>query len=143
MKSKLLRPVVIALIAFLIGCLVDEGFRVETRLGLDTLFHFRGTRTPPDNVVIVTIDEASDKEYDIGTNFTLWRGKHAQLIKALHDQGAALILFDFYFSDPQVDVDPVLAEGMRKAGNVLAVDCVQRKKMAGDCAAIGRHLPNR
>jgi adenylate cyclase len=128
MKAKLLRPALIALIAFLLGCVVDEGFQLETRLGLDALFHLRGARTPPDDVVIVTIDEASDKEYDIGTNFTLWRGKHARLIKALHDQGAALILFDFYFSDAQADVDPQLAKAMQEAGNVLAVDCVQTER---------------
>ena len=125
MKAIFLRPVLIAVIAFLTGCIVDEGFRIETRLGLDALFHLRGVRTPPENVVIVAIDEVSDKEYDIGTNFTLWRGKHAGLIKALHDQDAALILFDFYFSDAQADVDPQLSKAMREAGNVLAVDCVQ------------------
>lgn len=128
MKSILLRPALITLIAFLLSCIVDEGFQIETRLGLDALFQLRGGRKPPDNVLIVTIDEASDKEYDIGTNFTLWRGKHAALIKALHNQGAALILFDFYFSDPQPDVDPTLAKAMAKAGNVLAVDCVQTER---------------
>ena len=85
-------------------------------------------------MLIVTIDEASDQAYDIGTNFTLWRGKHAALIKALHEQGAALILFDFYFSDPQPDVDPTLAEAMDKADNVLAVDCVQTERNGwGQC----------
>jgi adenylate cyclase len=127
-KSIFFRSALIAITAFLLGCLVDEGFQIETRLGLDALFSLRGVRTTPQDVVIVTIDEYSDEEYKIGTDFTRWRSKHAQLLKALTAQNVALIIFDLYFSDTQYDVDPTLAKAMKEAGNVLSVDCVQTER---------------
>lgn len=125
MKPIFLRPVLIALAAFLLGCFTDEVFQLEPRLGLDALFHLRGIRSPLDDVVIVAIDEYSDAEYKIGTNFTLWRSKHAELLKALTAQNVELIVFDLYFSDSQGEVDPSFAKAILEAGNVLAVDCVQ------------------
>lgn len=126
------RAITIALITFLLGCGIDYLTGLETTLGLDALFQLRGIRQPPEEVVIVAIDEHSKREYGIGSDFTQWRGKHAQLIEELHRQGAALIVFDLYFSDPQPVVDPALATTIKNAGNLLAGDCLQTATSAVD-----------
>jgi adenylate cyclase len=103
---------------------IDERLNIETNVGLATLFRVRGPRTPPDEVVIVAMDEKSDVNRT-GGDFTQWRQRHAGLIEQLHQQGAALIVFDLYYNDAQPANDPALAAAMRQAGNVLATDCIQ------------------
>lgn len=125
MSSLLPRIIVIALISFLLGSLLDEAFNLEARFGLAALFNARSVRQVPDTVAIISLDEYSKKEYGIGADFTQWRAKHAGLIEELQRQGVALIVFDFYFGDPQLQVDPALARAIKAAGNVLAGDCLQ------------------
>jgi adenylate cyclase len=126
------RAITIALITLLLGCGIDYLTVLETTLGLDALFQLRDIRQPPEEVVIVAIDEQSKREYGIGSDFTQWRGKHIKLIQELHRQGAALIVFDLYFGDPQPAVDPALANAIKQAGNVLAGDCLQTATSAID-----------
>lgn len=119
-----LRALSIALFVFLLGSVIDYGTDLEIKLGLTTLFQVRGERKPPNDVLIVAMDEKSDVGQS-GGDFTQWRSKHAELIGQLQGQGAALVVFDLYFNDPQPNNDATLAKAMHNAGNVLATDCVQ------------------
>ncbi len=126
MRRHFLRSFVIALITLLLGSGVDSLTSIETVLGLDTLFQIRGTRTPPGEIVVVAMDEASESRLGVGQDLTRWRGLHAKVIKELQRQGAALIVFDLQFVAPNPDQDPTLSTTMRAAANVLVTDCVQK-----------------
>jgi adenylate cyclase len=60
MKARFCRPLIIVLITFLLGSIVDYITDLETNLGLSTLFQLRGTRPPPADIVVVAMDEQSD-----------------------------------------------------------------------------------
>lgn len=120
------RIVVVTVLGFLLSTLVDLAFDTESRLGLDTLFKIRGPQTPPDKVVIVAMDEASETRFGVGQDLTRWREFHAKLLDQLNREGASLIVFDLQFIVPNPSVDPMLADAMRAAGKVLINECVQK-----------------
>jgi len=88
--------------------------------GLDLLFTLRGALSPPNSIVIVAIDEPSMAE--IKQQWPWPRSLHAQLVRQLHQAGAAVIGFDILFAEPsEPDQDQALAQALRESGNgVLA-----------------------
>ena len=86
---------------------------LEKAGGLDTLFQLRGPRTPPAEVCVVAIDDASYDE--VGRDKTLgWpRGLHADLVRALAREGARAVAFDVLFEDE--GADPEQDEALRAA----------------------------
>lgn len=126
MVSILYRIAIVTLITFLLGSGIDFLTGLEVSFGLDNLFHLRGIRTAPNEVVVVAMDEASESYLSVGQDLTRWRGFHADLIRQLERQGAALVVFDLQFISPNPDVDTKLAEAMRTADNVLVADCAQK-----------------
>ncbi|MEQ1622788.1 MAG: adenylate/guanylate cyclase domain-containing protein [Methylococcales bacterium] len=126
MSNYIPRTLIIALISALLGSGIDYLTGMETALGLESLFKLRGARTPPPEAVVVAMDEISEVRLGMGQDLTRWRKLHAQLINQLQRQGVALIVFDLQFIASQAENDPALAEAMRKAGNVLLTECVQK-----------------
>ncbi len=115
-----------ALLATLFSSLVlpisttDMSDRIEYT-SLDSLFHWRGSVTPPAEAIIVAIDEQSYA--NMGVPFTSpWpRALHARLVNALIDAGAKLVVFDVLFSDSGLEggADDELAEAMRRVPTIL------------------------
>jgi adenylate cyclase len=68
-------------------------------------------------ITIVAIDDRSLEE--LGSWRDWPRQYYAQLIERLHQSGARVIGLDLLFSEPAPD-DPILAETMAKAGNVVS-----------------------
>lgn len=120
------RSVAIALITLLLGGGFDYLFDLETSVSLKALFQARGSQSPPADIVIAAMDEASENRLGVGQDFTRWRAFHAQLIKQLQQQGALFIVFDLQFLGSDPVNDPGLAKAMRDAGNVLVTECVQK-----------------
>jgi len=88
--------------------------------GLDFLFILRGTLPPPNQIVIVAIDEPSMAE--IGRQWPWPRSKHAQLIGQLRRAGAKVIGFDILFAEPSDPAeDQAFARALREAGNAVLV----------------------
>lgn len=92
---------------------------------LDWRFLYRGpVENPVPDVVLVTIDEASDQHF--------WapmpRDYIAQVVTALHTGGAASIGLDFYLGKHSFDAyaDELLQTAIREAGNVVLVSYLQR-----------------
>src|SRR5574337_239242 len=86
--------------------------------GLDFLFRLRGPLTPPNEIVVVAIDEPSFAE--ISKQWPWPRNLHARLIDQLTKAGARVIGFDILFAEPsQPEEDRVLAQAIRAAGNVV------------------------
>jgi adenylate cyclase len=73
---------------------------------------------PPDDIVVVAIDEPSFSE--MGMQWPWPRRVHARLIDALVRGGARTIVFDLLFDEPSaVEDDQALADAVRRAGNVV------------------------
>lgn len=81
----------------------------------DAMFAARGSFTPPDDVVIVAIDEKSVNELG---RWPWPRKKIARLVESLKD--ADVVALDIVFSEKEgADGDKALSDAIRDAGNVV------------------------
>jgi adenylate cyclase len=81
---------------------VKEAFESTTVLedkSIDARFRIRGVRKPPNDLVVIGIDDASFQDLQEQWPFT--RGFHAKVIDRLRKDGAKLIVFDVQFTEPQ------------------------------------------
>src|SRR5262245_16148406 len=84
----------------------------------DALVRARGTAAPPDEVVIVAIDEASVKRFG---RFPWPRSLMAQALHKISDARPKVIAVHALYSDPTNEAgDAALAEAVKRAGNVVA-----------------------
>jgi len=87
--------------------------------------------TPPNDVVLVTIDEQSLATLG---RWPWSRRSHAQLIERLHADGALVIGMDILFAEPQSDdpvADALLAEAVARAGNVVLPIVIEKVRNNG------------
>ncbi|HEU0176489.1 MAG TPA: CHASE2 domain-containing protein [Blastocatellia bacterium] len=83
----------------------------------DALVRARGATRPPDEVVIVAIDEASVKRFG---RFPWPRRLMAQALRKLSDAHPKVIALHALYSDPTNEHDDAaLAEAIKRAGNVV------------------------
>ena len=83
----------------------------------DALVRAQGTMKPPDEVVIVAIDEASIKRFG---RFPWPRSLMAQALRRLSDARPKVIALNVLYSDPTNEADDAaLAEAIKSAGNVV------------------------
>lgn len=132
MQQKLVLFCLIAFLSISLGSVIYFVTGVEKDFGLNKLFAIRGAIIPPEEVVIVAMDEQSEdffsKTYP-GVNqeqLIHWRQFHAKLIEELQKQSVKLIIFDLQFIQPIPAQDHLLASVMRHAGNVLVSECIQK-----------------
>lgn len=104
---------------------------LEERLGLDGLFRVRGPRTPPAEVVVVSIDRESADHFRLPNEPHKWpRALHARLVDRLHAAGAAVIVFDVLFKDERDPKDNrLLAAAIGRAGNVVLVEFLRKEAL--------------
>src|SRR5690606_38613560 len=74
---------------------------VEENLGLWVLFKLRGALPPPEDIIVIGIDERS--EAALGE--PIRRSMHAELVAALASGGAAVVVFDLFLHDESQDDD--------------------------------------
>jgi len=93
----------------------------ETRVGLYALFHLRGPRAPPAEVVVVAIDGRTGGKLGLPDLPREWpRSIHAQLVDELVRRGAAVIVFDMDFRRPkEAEPDLALAQAIARADRVV------------------------
>src|SRR5262245_62131494 len=83
----------------------------------DALVRARGTAAPPDEVVIVAIDEASVKRFG---RFPWPRRLMAQALNKISDARPKAIALNVLYTDPtNEDDDEAIAEAIKRAGNVV------------------------
>ncbi len=102
---------------------------LEQDIGLAWLYSARGPALVPPEVLVVAIDEAATLALGQPSSPRDWpRSLHAELVQALAQAGARLIVFDMSFELPsgQPARDLVLARAMGKAGNVLVTDPLRK-----------------
>lgn len=108
---------------------------LEEQVGLGVLFSLRGSRPAPDDVVVVSIDQASaDALGELPLDPVKWpRSLHAQLTETLTHAGAKVIAFDVFFAEPRVAADDAqFADAMRRARNVVLAKYLVRETVPFD-----------
>ena len=81
---------------------VKEAFESTTVLedkSIDARFRIRGERKPPDDLVVLGIDDTTFQ--DLQQRWPFRRSYHAKVINRLRKDGAKLIVFDVQFTEPQ------------------------------------------
>lgn len=113
------------LLAVLFGSgLTSWGANLEQRFGLHALFHVRGIRPPPAEVVIVSLDKFSANQLGLPDKPEKWpRVIHAHLIQQLSAYGARLVAFNIIFDESHNPAeDQQMAAMMRSSNNVILSD---------------------
>jgi len=97
------------------------GLMLEENIGLDQLFMFRGQRSAPTDVVIISIDKESARDLNLAKEPVKWpRTLHAKLIDRLAARGARVIGFDVLFKEQRTTSEnELLSKSMKKANNVV------------------------
>ncbi len=118
LKNTLISGLSTAILGFI---LLPFLFLAEENIGLDILFRLRGQRTPPSEVVIVTVDKESADKLHLSPEPYKWpRSLHARLTRTLAAKGAKAIVFDLIFKEPGPrEDDDLFAHAIRDAGNVV------------------------
>ena len=99
---------------------VLEGSELDS---IDARFAIRGELEPPEDVVIVGIDDASFRE--LGEQWPFPRSLHAEAIRELERAGARAIAYDVQFTEPSnPSDDQALADAVADAGNVVLATTV-------------------
>ena len=96
-------------------------------LDLELLFHMRGSRPPPGEVLVVSIDKASADRFGLPNDLRKWpRSMHADLTARLSAGGASVIAFDIFFEEPRSGrEDRIFADAVERAGNVILCQRMQ------------------
>jgi CHASE2 domain-containing sensor protein len=95
----------------------------------DALVRARGTASPPDEIVIVAIDEASVKRFG---RFPWPRRLMAQALDRISGARPKVIAIHALYSEPSSEADDVaLAEAVKRAGNVVVAAQLIETQLGG------------
>ena len=122
-------------LAGVVSVAVAPWIDLEQDFGLPWLYAARGPRPPPEEVLIVAIDETSAETLSVAASPRDWpRSLHAELVRTLVQAGARLIAFDLTFDTPSAlpENDAALVAALVDAGNVIATDSVRKYTQALD-----------
>lgn len=134
-KFRLKFTVIMVACALSAAVLTPLPIMIEQSLGLSLLFKLRGPRLPPDDIVIVSINEVAGKALELSGNTSAWpRDVYAGLIARLDQLQARMIVMDIAFREIRDSRnDAALAEAIERSGKVLLFKYLQRQQLqAGD-----------
>jgi adenylate cyclase len=90
---------------------------------LDSFFRIRGPLLPPENIIVVAIDEESYRNLNVPQTGAWPRALHVKLLDRLIESGAARAVFDVLFLSPMDSaVDVELKERMSKIPTVIGAE---------------------
>ena len=114
----------------LVLSLLPFGLHLEQEVGLSLLFKFRGTREPPSEVLIVTIDKVSAEKLKTSADPEKWpRALHAGLTENLAKRGASVIAFDIIFDEARSEEqDHLFATAIENAQCVVLGELLKHGK---------------
>lgn len=109
-------------------CCIPFVLDLEEAAGLDWLFTLRGPITPPDEVVIVSLDKVSADALDLSAEPGKWpRSLHAELLHRLALAGAAVIVLDIHFKEPrEAEADAALAQAIEATNRVVLFEYTKK-----------------
>ncbi len=119
-----------------------EGILYDFRLNLTSSLDVRESN---ENIVIVDIDEKSMREQG---RYPWSRSKISELVAELSQQGAAVIAFDIFFSEPEVNpvdkiaihsniTDPIVIEALKKVKHEVDADLEFRGALLDSESVLG------
>ncbi len=110
---------------------------IETRVGLNALFHARGVQQPTQDVAVVAIDGRSGVKMDLPDLPREWpRSIHGKLVDELTRRGAQVIVFDIDFRRPRnAEQDQLLADSIAASNRVVLVQHLTGRRQAIEDAA--------
>lgn len=121
---------IIGLFGALGGWLLSE-HGLEDDVDLYWLFNLRGPVAPPDDVLVVAIDQASARRLGLPPEQPrAWpRRIHAQALRRAMQGGAAVVAFDLQFdgADGNAENDLELEAAIRDARDVVLVESIMRE----------------
>lgn len=131
---RLLEAAVFGLLIGIVGLLVSffpAAHDLEEDIGLGLLFKLRGARTPPSDVVVISIDRESAERLNVSPNPDRWpRSLHADLVGNLVREGAKVIVLDIYFIEPRSAADDAsLADAIHRARNVVLAEPLRAEEV--------------
>ncbi|MDP2157835.1 MAG: adenylate/guanylate cyclase domain-containing protein [Nitrospirota bacterium] len=120
MTKSIILGLITALAGLIIG-IFPFGVSLEEESGLSLLFRLRGERTPPSDVVVVSIDKRSSDALGLKNDPRKWsRTLHGELIERIVDAGASGIAFDIFFEEPRTGrEDQIFADAVSRSGRVI------------------------
>lgn len=100
---------------------------LEENVDLEVLFHLRGSRPPPQEILVVSIDKESADALSLPNDLRKWpRSLHSRLTDRLAAAGASVIAFDVFFEEPRSgEEDRRFAEAVGNARNVVLCERLQ------------------
>ena len=128
--SRLRNAAVLGCLVGIVGLavsLLPLAQEIEADTGLGILFALRGTRRPPSDVMVVSVDRESAERLNVSPHPDKWpRSLHARLVETLTKRGARAIIFDLYFNEPSsATEDKAFADAMGKVRNVVLAGPLQ------------------
>jgi adenylate cyclase len=129
--SKALIAGVLTGLSGVVFSLLPSGLHLEENMGLGLLFHWRGSRTVPSDVVIVTMDKVSSQKLRLPTDPEEWpRSFHALLTEKLTQSHATVVAFDMFFDKASSqEEDRLFAQAIEKASNVVLCECLKKETL--------------
>jgi CHASE2 domain-containing sensor protein len=118
-SRKLKGPLFQVLVAFVFSILVlfflgsSVGIKLEVAL-LRAFFQVRGAILPPEEVVIVAIDDLSYQHFDASTNYPLPRKYVASALETINQAGPKLVILDGKIPQERL-VDPLADDRLEAA----------------------------
>ena len=127
-RSRALACAMAATLGLVVGFIV-YGFDLLQRLELETVdarFSIRGTEAPPDDLILVLIDDVTFDELDEQWPFP--RSMHGEVIDAINRDGATAVAYDVQFTEPTVPKEDNFLIGAvgRMGGMTLATEEVDK-----------------
>jgi adenylate cyclase len=109
----------------------DMGSDFEEEVGLTWLLKFRGPLPPPEDIVLISIDEASAEMLHLPDDPEKWpRSFYAKLIEKINQQNPALIALNIHFGvDREQTSDRMLAQAMSAKKNVILSNYLKQKTL--------------
>ena len=106
------------------------GAKFEQDVGLGWLYSVRGPISPPDDVVIVSIDGRTGDNLNLPTLPRDWpRSIHGRLVDKLVEAGASTIVFDIFFGKKKSpEDDQRFVDAVARAGRVVLVELLTGKQ---------------
>ncbi len=128
-----LKGLVVGLFVGLVGIgigLSPMGAGFEQGVGLSWLFGLRGPVTPPDDVVVVAMDNRTGEQLGLPTLPRDWpRSIHGRLVDVLTERGASVIVFDVHFGrEKDAADDQQFVDAVERSGRVLLVELLTGKR---------------
>ena len=130
--DQLRKAVILGFMTGIFGLLVSLmpfGQHLEEDIGLGLLYKLRGTREPPPEVIVISLDKQSADNLNLPRDQRKWsRSLYAELVEKLVAEGADVIAFDIFFGDrPLAEDDIFFARAIKDASNVILLELITKE----------------